>query len=480
MEADGPGPAPAGPEVLPAVPVWPSLAEWRERLTWRRVRRRADPDLDQAERAVAEGSIARSYEAAGLAPPMQVIWVGGPGQAQSVLTRSGWRRAWAWGLLGIAGLAAALGFVGPAIGLSPDVTDLPQGALVVLGFLLIAPWIFAIVLTGATNARPRPDWKLNTLPVIVALSCILIGTLGSAVGELPPLAALGALLALPASIALAVAPAPEPGFRKLPRFGRSVGPKMSNAFRHLLDRARESTRPRPYGLEMAELLSSHVRLLATASPPNFDTPVAFYAVDRLIRVAPDPNRISTPDTLKLQEKLAAFSDMVFRVDCIWAFSKVAVAMEPPVEVHLDERGRFHHMDGPAVRWKDGSLLFAVEGRFPADPQILFAPETLSALQIRQEPDPGVRRALISHYGPERIMREMGRRVAQDKTGELWRVDDFDGEPLVMVRVINSSPEPDGSFKPYWLRVPPSTTSAHAGVAWTFGLSPMRYDPQVET
>jgi len=449
---------------------WPDLSAWRDRLTWRR----------KPSRAEAEAGIVRAYRAAGLSPPDRVLWVGGPGEAQAVLARTGWRRAWAWVLLGVAAIAALIGFAGPALGISPDVTQLPQGALVVLGFLLIAPWIFAIVLTGATNVRPRPDWRLNTLPVLVALACIIIGTLGSAMGELPPLAALGALLALPASIALAVAPAPAPQLRDQPRFGRSVGPKISNSFRGLLEQSRDVTKPRPYGLELAEQLSSHVRLLATASPPNFDTPVMFYAVDRLIRVAPDPGAANLPDGRRTLDQLAAFTDLVFKVDCIWAFARTAVAMEPPVEVALDERGRLHHMDGPAVRWRDGSALFAVEGRFPADPHILFAPETLTAQQIRQEPDPGVRRALLSYYGAERVMTEMGRRIAQDRTGELWRIDDFDGEPLVMVRVINSTPEPDGTRKPYWLRVPPTTGSAHAGVAWTFGMSPLRYDPQMET
>jgi len=454
----------------PGGPSWPSLAEWRDRLTWRR-------KISPAE---AEQSIRRAYRAAGLAEPDHVVWVSGPGAAQSVLSRTGWRRTWAWALLVVAALAAGIGFAGPAIGLGSQDATLPQGALVVLGFLLIAPWVFAIVLTGATTARPRPDWRISTLPVLVALACVIIGTLGSAVGQIPPLAALGALLALPASIALAVAPAPAPAVRNLPRFGRSVGPKLSTAFRGLLERARDGTRPRPYGLEVAELLSAHVRLLATASPPNFDTPVAFYAVDRLIRLSLDPRATGDAEARRVQENLSAFARMVFDVDCVWTFGRTAVAMEPPSEVHLDERGRFHRMDGPALRWRDGTALFAVEGRFPADPAILFAPDSLTVGQIRQEPDPGIRRALLAWYGAERLMLEQGRRVTQDTVGELWRIDDFDGEPLVMVRVINSTPEPDGSYKPYWLRVPPGTTSAHAGVAWTFGLSPMRYVPQVQT
>ena len=49
-----------------------------------------------------------------------------------------------------------------------------------------------------------------------------------------------------------------------------------------------------------------------------------------------------------------------------------------------------------------------------------------------------------------------------------------------VRVINSTPEPDGSFKRYLLRVPPDITTAKAAVAWTFGKKPDEYLPGVQT
>jgi hypothetical protein len=47
-------------------------------------------------------------------------------------------------------------------------------------------------------------------------------------------------------------------------------------------------------------------------------------------------------------------------------------------------------------------------------------------------------------------------------------------------VINSTPEPDGRFKRYWLRVPPDTKTAHEAVAWTFGVPAKDYSPTVET
>lgn len=63
---------------------------------------------------------------------------------------------------------------------------------------------------------------------------------------------------------------------------------------------------------------------------------------------------------------------------------------------------------------------------------------------------------------------------------MWRIDLDDDEPVVMVEVVNSTPEPDGTRRTYWLRVPPRTLTAREGVAWTFGLSAEEYAPQRRT
>jgi len=51
---------------------------------------------------------------------------------------------------------------------------------------------------------------------------------------------------------------------------------------------------------------------------------------------------------------------------------------------------------------------------------------------------------------------------------------------VVVEVLNSTPEPDGSRKTYFLRVPPRTSTAHEAVAWTFGMDAAEYSPITQT
>lgn len=445
-----------------------ALALWKRRLTWQ-------VPLD---RAAAERAIADAYCVSGLRPPDRIIWASGPRDAQAILARVGWRRWWPWGLIGAAALLpVALSTLPMASAAEGELlSGLPVIALVLC---LSALWAHTILLLGSPAPRPGGDWRLRVVPLgalAVALAALAFYNAGSG---LPLAWFLAGFIAMPGVVALAMRP-PMPSVPAPTRSGRSVGPRLSRAFHRALSDG--SGRPRawfPLG-EAGERLPDYVRLMATAAPPSFVAPIVYYALDRLLRNWVAEVDATVAPTGRPSGRLAVFAELVRTVDCVWAFERVAVALDPPVEVHLDERGRFHRMDGPAVVWRDGCALFAVEGRFAGDPAILFAPESLTVAQVRDEPDPGVRRALLAQYGPERVMQQSGRMVCRDAYGELWRAEQFDGEPLTMVRVINSTPEPDGSHKIYWLRVPPHTRYPREGVAWTFGLTPSFYSPSVET
>ena len=71
-------------------------------------------------------------------------------------------------------------------------------------------------------------------------------------------------------------------------------------------------------------------------------------------------------------------------------------------------------------------------------------------------------------------------VASDRYGKLLRQELDGDEPIVMVQVVNSTPEPDGHFKDYFIRVPPEIQTAHEAVAWSFGKTTKEYAPLIET
>ncbi|HEY9786532.1 MAG TPA: hypothetical protein V6D17_14080 [Candidatus Obscuribacterales bacterium] len=50
----------------------------------------------------------------------------------------------------------------------------------------------------------------------------------------------------------------------------------------------------------------------------------------------------------------------------------------------------------------------------------------------------------------------------------------------MVHVKNASPDSDGTFREYFLRVPPNVGTAREAVAWTFNLRGEQYRPNIES
>lgn len=164
----------------------------------------------------------------------------------------------------------------------------------------------------------------------------------------------------------------------------------------------------------------------------------------------------------------------------WPFERVAIVTERPVEIHLDDLGRLHRADGPALAYADGFALHAWHG-MPVPADFGAAMIGLTAERIRQEKNAELRRVMLEHFGLERYLADSGAQpVQRDETGRLWRIELPDDEPIAMVEVVNSTPEPDGTRRTYFLRVPPWVSRARQGVAWTFGLTEEDYHPERET
>jgi hypothetical protein len=154
----------------------------------------------------------------------------------------------------------------------------------------------------------------------------------------------------------------------------------------------------------------------------------------------------------------------------------------------DDRGLLHSLAGPACAYPDGWAIYAVHGvRVPR--YLIERPREISVKRIDAEQNAEVRRIMIQRYrhgeeiaGPAAFLRDSGgERLDHDESyGTLWRRNVPDDEPIVMIEVVNRTPEPDGRFKRYWLRVPPTMRTAHEAVAWTFDMPAEQYAPELET
>ena len=189
----------------------------------------------------------------------------------------------------------------------------------------------------------------------------------------------------------------------------------------------------------------------------------------------------------------------------WPFAGAVILTERPNTLLRDDRGRLHNTTGAAVGYPDGFALYAVHGvRVAAD--IITNHESITIERIAGESNAEVRRVMIERYGVARYLMDSGATIVNhDGVGILYRHVIPNDEPIVMVRVLNSTPEPDGvmtrdeaieifgsaakaaagmpattRWKEYMIRVNPAVRTAREAVAWTFHMPADEYVPALES
>jgi uncharacterized protein DUF6745 len=159
------------------------------------------------------------------------------------------------------------------------------------------------------------------------------------------------------------------------------------------------------------------------------------------------------------------------------YEHVCWICEPPSTLHWDARGRLHRLKGPALCYRDGWCVHVWKGvQVPA--WMIEHPELITPARIDDTFDPVLRNSMIEIMTPERFVQTGGvAKVAEDEAGVLWRKTwSFRGVAIgswCAVEVVNA-PEPDGSCRHYFLRVPSSMRAAREAVAWTYGVSQQEY------
>lgn len=152
---------------------------------------------------------------------------------------------------------------------------------------------------------------------------------------------------------------------------------------------------------------------------------------------------------------------------------------------LDEQARPHSFNNsPAVVTPDGNGKFFWHGVHVPE-YVVKEPQLITTEAIDKEENQEIRRVMVERFGGvQKYIEQCGAKlVAKDEVGELYekeKAPDVSWEGLKFVKVKNSTPEPDGSIKDYFIRVPPGTKTPKEGIAWTFQLNANTYAPQVET
>lgn len=162
-----------------------------------------------------------------------------------------------------------------------------------------------------------------------------------------------------------------------------------------------------------------------------------------------------------------------------------VLCENPTSLVVNREGRPNNMDGPAVTYPDGYKAYYVNG-VNVPEALIEDPGVLTVEQIVKETNQEIRRVMIEKMGVATFLERVEATLEDDDSshGRLWsttilrddlymRRDPGYWRPIETVRpakfleVKNSTPEPDGSFRTFFLRVPPRYKTAKGARAFTF-------------
>lgn len=194
----------------------------------------------------------------------------------------------------------------------------------------------------------------------------------------------------------------------------------------------------------------------------------------------------------LWERAIAYEKTIQSACWWWPHKEFVMVSERPTAIHREQidpnvtrdwnSHRLHSDEEAAILWPDGWGVYSIHGvRVPE--KVVLAPETMTAAEILAEPNLEVRRVMIDQFGADRLMEDSKAKVLDidSEWGTLYQLTMAEDEPLTMVKVINSTPEPDGSYRDFFIRVPPTVRTAHEACSWTFGYdNPEDYNPLVQT
>lgn len=146
----------------------------------------------------------------------------------------------------------------------------------------------------------------------------------------------------------------------------------------------------------------------------------------------------------------------------------------PTVLSLDDRGRLHCKEGPALAYADGWKRYAWKG-IEVPSAFVQHTERITLNAIDGQTDIFVRRCLIEMVTPKRFIHMGGADlVMSDETGTLWRRTWPRGDGWAAVEVVNGTVGLDGRSERYVLQVPPELETARAAVAWTYGMTEQHY------
>ena len=150
----------------------------------------------------------------------------------------------------------------------------------------------------------------------------------------------------------------------------------------------------------------------------------------------------------------------------------------PTRVSYYQNGRRHGLDADIF----GTIHYYFDNiRIP--PHYYTKPESLTVEEVLAHPNAEVRYVGMKALGMEKVLEHKKTKVihTDEESGMiLFKISGVFEDPVCYLKVVNSTAEPDGTFKNYYLCVPPTMKTCKEAVAWTFNMTASEYSPSQET
>jgi hypothetical protein len=167
----------------------------------------------------------------------------------------------------------------------------------------------------------------------------------------------------------------------------------------------------------------------------------------------------------LSERLVVWGELARSCLWWWPYRQICIVSERPAEIHTLDGEYLHNDAGPAVRFRDGWSVWAIDGVL-VDEQLVLHSQTQTLSQVRSERNAEVRRVRIQRYGWDRYLAEVGATVLDRRRNDIEATCESllrgpDGETVLLCACPSTA-------RIYALQVPPETRTCEAAQTWLSG------------
>jgi hypothetical protein len=116
------------------------------------------------------------------------------------------------------------------------------------------------------------------------------------------------------------------------------------------------------------------------------------------------------------EKLAGLISLARSSGWCWFFQGAVIFTDRPELVSMDS-GRLHNESGPAIRYRDGFSVYAIDG-IRLGRQVVMEPATQTIKQINSEQNSDIKAIRIARFGWPRYLKETGAQCIDERSNDI--------------------------------------------------------------